>query len=354
MIEAVMKAHPDILLIPEWSDWTYSLHSAPYASVNLGQRGSNPAMRKWRPESFQVVSINSDAIEQNWDVYRDNFAGGDIPLVNAWYDTPEMNLVKLLREEASYRAQMRADGLKTEEISAAVASGDPVRQYQAALCMGQSGDPGNVNALVGLLDSSNDVVRKSALQALSQLKSVDDATAAKATLQLIRAPKGRHLASFAATALGASGPAGEPMILELLAEERRPHFIRYGLKAASTSLYPSEAMDQRIVDLLSNKDEQLREFAISVAGLRKQRSAVPQLIAALGDKNENVSRASVVSLGQIGDPSAIPAIVRLYDREFATVVIYSIRRIQDEALRSLTGTKDSRTAAGWKEFVNAQ
>jgi HEAT repeat protein len=144
------------------------------------------------------------------------------------------------------------------------------------------------------------------------------------------------------------------MILELLAEERRPHFIRYGLKAASTSLYPSEAIDQRIVDLLSNKDEQLREFAISVAGLRKQRSAVPQLIAALGDKNENVSRASVVSLGQIGDPSAIPAIVRLYDREFATVVIYSIRRIQDEALRSLTGTKDSRAAAGWKEFVNAQ
>lgn len=353
MIEAVMKAHLDILLIPEWSDWTYSLHSAPYASLNLGQRGSNPAMRKWRPESFQVVSINSEVVEQNWDVYRDNFAGGDIPLVNAWYETPEINLVKLLREEASYRAQMPADGLKTEEISAAVASGNPVRQYQAALSMGQSGDPANGNALVALLDSSNDVVRKAALQALSHLKSVDDATAAKTTLQIIRAPKGRHLASFAAAALGASGPAGEPLIIELLAEERKPHFIRYGLKAASTSSYPSPAIDQRIVELLSNKDEQLREVAISVAGLRKQVNAVPALISALGDKNESISRASVAALGQIGDPSAIPAIVGLYDREFKTVVIYSIRRVQDEALRSLTGTHDSRTSDGWKEFTSS-
>lgn len=354
MIEAVMKAHPDILLIPEWSDWTYSLHSAPYASVNLGQRGSNSSVRKWRPESFQVVSLNSEAIEQNWDVYRDNFAGGDIPLLSAWYDTPEIKLVKLLREEVSYRAQLPADALKAEEISAALASGDPVRQYQSALAMGQGGDSANVNALLGLLESPNDVVRKSALQALSQLKSVDDASAAKAALQIIREPKDRHLSYFAAAALGASGPAGEPMILELLAEERRPHFIRYGLKAASTSNDPSEAIDHRILELLSSKDEQLREVATSVAGLRKQRSAVPQLIAALDDKNENLSRASVVALGQIGDPSAIPAIVGLYDREFKTVVLYSIRRMQDEALRSLTGTKDSRAAAGWKEFVNTQ
>ena len=354
MIEAVMKAHPDILLIPEWSDWTYSLHSAPYASVNLGQRGSNPAVRKWRPESFQVVSMNSEAIEQNWDVYRDNFAGGDIPLVNAWYETPEKNLVKLLREEASYRAQgLSGGGLKTGDIPAAVASGDPVRQYQAALSMGQSGDPANGNALVALLDSSNDVVRKAALQALSQLKSVDDATTAKTTLRIIREPKDRHLASFAAAALGASGPAGEPLIIELLGEERKPHFIRYGLKAASTSSYPSPAIDQRIVDLLSTKDEQLREFAISVAGLRKQVNAVPALIASLGDKNESISRASVAAQGQIGDPSAIPAIIGLYDREFKTVVIYSIRRVQDEALRSLTGTRDSRTADGWKEFTSS-
>ena len=338
MIEAVVKAHPDILLIPEWSDSSYAPHSAPYASVNLGQRGSHASLRRWRPESFQVVSLNSDAIEQNWDVYRDNIAGGDIPLVNAWYATPEQSLIKLIREEIGY---VQGGGKE--------AGGQ--QQYLEAVGLGDSQDPSALPALAGLLDSPNRVVKKAALQSIAKIRGGNDGALASRLAGIARDPESRALASFAAQALGASGPAGAQEILNLLKEDRRPHLMRFGLIAASRTLYPDAGVDARLLQLLGSQDQQLREAAIESAGLRHQGSAVPLLIEALGDKNEAISRAAVVALGRIGDPAAIVPIADLSKRNYATVVLYSIRKIQNDALLALTGTTESRSPEEWSEFV---
>ena len=352
MIEAVMKAHPDILLIPEWSDGSYLTHSAPYASVNLDQRGSSPSLRRWRPESFQVVSLNAEAIEQNWDVYRDNIAGGDIPLMSAWYATPEQSLIKLILEEIGYLQGTNA-GERGSPTGGAKTVEQPSlqEQYREAVSLGRSQDPSALPTLTSLLDSPSTVVRKAALQSIANIRGLDDVALAKRLVAMARDPESRALASFAAQALGASGPAGAPEILSLLKEDRRPHLMRLGLMAASRAHYPDATIDARILQLLSSQDQQIREATIESAGLRGQASAVPPLIEALGDKNEAISRAAVVALGRIGDPSAIGPIANLTKREYATVVLYSIRKIQNDALLTLTGTKESRSPEEWRELV---
>jgi hypothetical protein len=354
MIEAVMKAHPDILLIPEWSDWSYSTHSAPYASVNLGQRGSYASLRRWRPESFQVVSLNAEAIEQNWDIYRDNIAGGDIPLMNAWYATPEQSLIKLIREEIGYLQGGDADGKGAQAPNAETGEQPSARQqYLEAVSLGRTQDPSALPTLTSLLDSPSTVVKKAALQSISNIRGEDNGALANRLVAMVRDPESRSLAAFAAQALGASGPGGAPEILNLLKEDRRPHLMRFGLMAGSRAHYQDAAIDTRILELLGSKDQQMREATIESAGLRRQTSAVPILIEALGDKNEAISRAAVVALGRIGDPAAIGPIAELTKREYTTVVLYSIRKIQNDALLALTATTESRSPEEWREFVHS-
>jgi HEAT repeat protein len=59
---------------------------------------------------------------------------------------------------------------------------------------------------------------------------------------------------------------------------------------------------------------------------------------------------AVVALGKIGDPAAIPPILDLYKRQFASMAVYSIRGNQDDALQALSGDKRSRTRDEWQAY----
>jgi HEAT repeat protein len=78
------------------------------------------------------------------------------------------------------------------------------------------------------------------------------------------------------------------------------------------------------------------------------------LIELLSNKQELISNMAVVALGKIGDPAAIPPILDLYNRGFASMAIYSIRGNQDDALQAISGSKQSRTREEWQAYFANQ
>jgi HEAT repeat protein len=66
------------------------------------------------------------------------------------------------------------------------------------------------------------------------------------------------------------------------------------------------------------------------------RSVVPKLTAALTDPSPSVQTWSAVALGEIGDPSAVPALERL--RDTARPEVRWVAQEQLRRLASMSGT----------------
>lgn len=95
-LRSLMKARPDVLLIPEHCYLPYRAFSAPY--VDLKQQPDTTASwsRKLFPGSFQAVDISDaspDSITAAW-------LQGDIILFRAWYWTSECQLLEGLEHPA--------------------------------------------------------------------------------------------------------------------------------------------------------------------------------------------------------------------------------------------------------------
>ncbi len=88
--------------------------------------------------------------------------------------------------------------------------------------------------------------------------------------------------------------------------------------------------------LLADKDEEVRNFAAVMLGARRERAAVPALIAALSEPDVNVRHAAAASLGQIG---ATEAVVPLID------VLRTEPWLQYPAIHALGEIGDARAEA---------
>ncbi len=352
MMEELNRQFPDVLIIPEWSmplDYTVT---APYASPNLRQRGTPPDVRAVYPEAFAVVMQNRTALEQNWETYAKQVQQGDSLLFLAWYDDPGNELVKLLYEEKALRLEGPPKGIVGGDIKNLLAlahTGSTREKYFVAEALGATGDPAALPALTSLLDDPSPLVRKNALLALGQLET-QDATLAPRLLAIIQNPKEGMLAPFAARALGASGNIEAIHELFRAPENHRLEQTRqYGLFAVESirgELDP-EAIELT-VNLLNGENRDTAEIAARVLGVKKVKQAIPQLIAALQSKDEFISLAAVRALGGIGDRQAMAPIAALFDRGYATVVVYSIRGALDEALRNISGESESKSPDQWK------
>ncbi len=359
MIEQLHEAHPDVLIIPEWPGRQYELCSAPYSSVNLGALGSSAAIRSYRPESFRIVSTNSKSLQENWDNYLETVGGGDILLFNAWYETSEIPLIRLLKEEIliiKHGPPEELKGADLEGLKAQMTQTDNLRvQYYAIERLIELGDPRSVELLVPLLDSPVPFIQKKALIALAKLKGAGSPELAEKIAMIIRDPKAKTLARFAAITLGNLGPAAHPEILALLQDGKKPDLVGFGLRAAKSLPESSPEISAAVLEIFQTSPPQ--EDLIQVIGALKIREAVPKLIELLDFKkrdDEGLSRDAVAALGNIGDPSAIQPILGLYKRGFSTMAVYSIRGVQNEALKKLTDDKDSRTADEWRAFIDSQ
>ena len=352
MMEELHRRHPDVLIIPEWSTPREHTVTAPYASPNLRQRGTPPLVRAIYPRAFSVAMSNRQALEQDWETYSRNVTGGDILLFLAWYNDPGNELVRLIYEEAAIRRKGVPSRLKNagfEVLASAVAGSDLQERYYAVEALGTASDPKAIPLLVGLLDDPNVLVRKNAILAIGKLHANQPEIAQRLS-GFLNDPKMGMLAPFAAGTLGSIGSAAVPSILELL-HHKQIQKQQYGLRAVmALPVLPPEVLEA-LQGLLRSGDATIREAAVLALGHQKVTPAVPQLIEALSDPNENVSLAAVKALGEIGDPRAVEPIVKLYDRAYKTVVLYGIRNAQDTALRQITGEEDAREAAEWKAWM---
>jgi len=359
MLADLMKKHPDILIIPEWSRWQDYRYAAPYASVNLGQTTTSPILRAIYPDAFRVMSISTRALEQNWQTYLQGAMAGDVFLFNAWYRAGEYKLMTLLLAEAEIQKQGPPSDLsKASDADLAKILNSPENNvrltYFAIQEIGKRGKPESAELLIPILDSSDLLLKRNAIIALGTMKNGGTPELAQKMAQIIRDPKSQMLASVSSQTLGSFGAVSNEQILSLLAESKKPEFISKGIQAACALPECSPEISAKFLELVDNKDQALQESAITALGKCKVQAAVPKLIELLAHKQELISNMAVVALGKIGDPAAIPPILDLYNRGFASMAIYSIRRNQDDALQALSGTKQSRTREEWQAYFAKQ
>jgi len=355
MLAALMKKHPEILIIPEWSGWQDYRYSAPYSAVGLGMRTTSPRVRATYPTAFKVMSTSTRALEQDWDTYLQGVSGGDVFLFNAWYRGKEIGLLHLLLAEAEIRKMGPPDEVTQADADALIKIlSDPQEnlrlQYHAISALGERGTPASAQALARFLDSPNLLLRRSAIIALGKLPGAGTPDLAAAMDRILRDPNSQMLAPAASKTLGRFGAVSQGQIAALLGEAKKPELVSHGVQAARSLPEADPVISAKLMELLATDNVALRETAIAALGELKVREAVPQLIALLSDKQENVSRLAVLALGQIGDRSAVPPILDLYNRQYKTMALYSIRETQDAALKSLVGDKTSRTRDEWRAY----
>jgi hypothetical protein len=359
MLADLMKKHPDILIIPEWSRWQDYRYSAPYSSVNLGQTTTSPTLRAIYPDAFRVMSMNSRALEQNWQTYLEGAVAGDIFLFNAWYRSGDYELLRLLLAEAEIQKQGPPSDLsKVSDADLAKILNSPEKnlrlQYYAIQEIGKRGKPESVELLIPILDSSDILLKRNAIIALGTMKNSGTPELAEQMAQIIRDRKSQMLASISSETLGSFGAVSNEQILSLLVETKRTDWIANGIRAACSMPECSPEISAKLLELVDNKDQAVQESAIMALGKCKVQAAVPKLIELLSNKQELISNMAVVALGKIGDPAAIPPILDLYNRGFASMAIYSIRGNQDDALQAISGSKQSRTREEWQAYFANQ
>ena len=91
-LRRIAQQRPQILLIPEHVDILYYGFSAPYGSMQRGDRPTGRAIRWFYPDGFQVLAI-ADSSASDADLAT-AYLGGDILLFPAWFDNPASGLIE--------------------------------------------------------------------------------------------------------------------------------------------------------------------------------------------------------------------------------------------------------------------
>lgn len=365
MITELHARHPDVLIIPEWSaGGAYLTHSAPYASVNLGQRGTSQRSRDRYPDAFSVVSVDTQPLQQNWNDYLQNVKGGDILLFRAWYSDPANRLVKAMMQEVSFlkegmsREIADADIAKLGELAG---SPDLKTRYFVAVALGNSGSADAIPLLRKLMADPEPLVQKNAIQALEATGQPIPAEVAKALAAIAQNKENVFLGPFACKSLaaiavserGQHGPASEILLSYLNSSEGFLVSIALQGLAGAPAPTSSPNIQEKVVELLSSPSRGTRELAVRAAGNLQIKEAVPALIELLNDKDELVAGNAIVSLGKIGDMRAVEPLLDQFDRRYQTVVVYWVYDALDESLQKISGEKHRKgTKEAWRKWLS--
>jgi len=363
MIDALLKAHPDCLIIPEWSYSSYYAVSAPYSSPNLGQLGTDPTTRQIWPKAFRAVAVSNSLIERHWEDYLAGVAGGDIMLYPAWYDAAENEAVRLFYREAELRKRLQAAPADEPALATLVTDAkDPDEgvRLRAATLLQKSASPQAAATLVKLLDDKSPIVQR---QALRSIAASEAPQAKKTTLGLANWISTRQnnalqnaFRPFAADALAKGGETAVPVVLQLLAgkeDNAWPYALRSLGGIGISNEQVAKALQSFLDAAADDPRARHRLAAVDVAGQVRCREAVPSLLRLLatpGRDAEELRGRTVKALGLIGDAAAIEPLIHELDVPYSTVVVYWIRPAINVALRSITGEQGVVGAAEWKAW----
>lgn len=367
MIQKLQEAHPDCLVIPEWSDGDYYRWSAPYSSPNIGQLTTNArdplARAKW-PEAFGVVAVETDLLETCFGAYVEGVAGGDVLLFRCWYHDPAADLVKLIYHEAGMKRRLA--GTPAAGLSSLIAdstSPEEFRRYTSACGLARRKDPAALKAAAALLDDPSSVVRRVALEAIRAQGKVATPAVIDKLVAMLKAndPQSRLLRQSIAETLAAQGEAAVPAMNALL-ERPAADLQLYAVRCLAASGTRDPATAKKFLELFpkpelaNNRD--FRESVILGLGRMKVADALPGLLALLstdeGREREWVRVAVITALGDLGDRRAIEPLIREYKHGYSNVQVYVFRSCLYEALTKLTGQKNAVRPDynGWKKWLD--
>jgi len=207
-------------------------------------------------------------------------------------------------------------------------------RWDAALKLGERGDPSAIKALLPLLGDTVFLARQGAARALNQLGWVPTTDQERAA----------HLVALgqwdAVVELG--GVAAEPLV-RILGDER-DEVSRHAREALMQIGPPAVP---RLVQAMDDDDARLG--AATVLGNIADQAAVPALIEALGDSGTMVRGAAAASLGSIADNRAIlPLIAALKEkhRHVWLAVSGALVSIGEPARLALEGALNDGRAVG--------
>lgn len=121
-----------------------------------------------------------------------------------------------------------------------------------------------------------------------------------------------------------------PKIAELLEKDESP-IVRDNAAFALGEIGDTSAIPY-LIKALKDKDEWVRKSAIKALGILKAKEAIPALIELVNDSSQTVRKSLARTLGQIGDKDIEPYLVKLYNDESIVV-----KKQAEESLKKIIG-----------------
>jgi len=89
VLQKVLEAFPDVLLIPEHSTMRYYAYSAPYKELRKGDLGTDDAVRAVYPKAFSIIYTADGSL----DLYQKSLIRsgkqGDVRMYRTWFPDPQ-------------------------------------------------------------------------------------------------------------------------------------------------------------------------------------------------------------------------------------------------------------------------
>jgi HEAT repeat protein len=233
------------------------------------------------------------------------------------------------RETAVTALGQIGDQRAVEPILATLMETEKRYRNAAILALGRIGPPA-FPALIRELRSPEVLLRRAAADALVGSDSPQVSSALMAALR----DSDEEVRASAARSLGWQGNVEAVPALVAAVSDSSWRVVDAAVSALGD--IGVGAVDKLLAVLGSPAESTIVRYQISRALIAVGRPAVPKLVTALGEPSPSVQKWAAVSLGQIGDPSAVGALKRLEsspDPDVRWVVQEQLRR-----LTSLTGT----------------
>ncbi|HOO53558.1 MAG TPA: HEAT repeat domain-containing protein [Methanothrix sp.] len=196
-----------------------------------------------------------------------------------------------------------ADAGKVEGLILDLKDENSSVRENAAVALGEIGDPRAVNPLIETLEDEDWGVRYWAAQALGEIGDT------RAVNPLIEALKDYGMIRInAAEALGEIGdPRAVDPLIETLEDEDSADLVRESAAYALGEIGDTKAVDP-LIATLNDKDPYIRNYAARALGKIGDTRAVDLLIDALSDEEGFVRVGAYVALMEIGEPAIDPLI----------------------------------------------
>lgn len=294
-----------------------------------------------------------------------------LPAAPAW-------VVDLASDDAATR-QAAATQLAAEEQGTELLRDHLLRSADAAIRRGaafgllsefDTRDQEQTAAMLSALADDDEVVRRVAMQAVSQWGQADPLAAEVAILPLeaiLKSPAAESSErSQAARILGRLGAAAQPALVRAIANDAEANVRKASLAAVMRTNPSADAIVTPLTNVLKNDTDPAmrRQAAMHLQHFGGNEAAHSALAAAFGDSDREVRIEAATSLGKIGTPALEFTIGLLDDPEpqtrlFAIFALGKMGRAAEPAiarLRQLTNDSNpniAKTAAGVIRVIEA-